>query len=158
MKRLTFLQSLLVLPFISLSSLAASNKGNRSEYQKCYDRIASAAFAEGITPKELDWFVKELLKVEPKGDLAGNFGRTFIVRLHLYLKDSYSIKYDEFGFIGQMRLLAILRADYPEVFSDQELRKFCPTLYCSKLDQLLKNICLKVENTALLDELAGERF
>lgn len=139
MKRLTFIKSLLVSPFIPLTVLAVASKDNQSEYEKCYNRISLTAFTEGLTPEELDWFTQELLKVDTNGDLAGNFGKSFVVRFLRYLKGS-QIDCRECGFIHQMMLLAGLRVNYPEMFSNKEIEKFCGVFYVAKLDRLLKNI------------------
>lgn len=145
MKRLTFLKSLLVLPFVPVSTFARTSLNKQSEYQKCYDRTSSVAFIEGLTAKELDWFIKELLKVEPRGDLAGNFGKNFIIRFFRYLKDS-EIKCGDLGFVGKMKLLSCLRVSCPEVFSDEGVSKFCGTFYRARFDQLLRNINCQIIN------------
>lgn len=139
MKRLTFVKSLLISPFISLSAFAVASRDSQSEYQKCYQRTSSAAFAEGLTPKELDWFIKELLRVEPRGDLAGNFGKDFIIKFSRYLESS-KVFCKGLNFVGNIRLLSVFRVGYSRLSGNQEVDNFCETFCQSILTRLLNNL------------------
>lgn len=148
MKRLTFLKSLLILPLVPLSALASKSRDNKSEYQKCHDRLHGAAEAEGLTPKETDWFIKELLKVEPRGDIAGNLGKVFIVRHARYGDENKNIK---LGFIGQVVLIATKHYRYPDSFGDSWLQKYSGTFNLRFTKVLLSHIYeMKMKNADVL--------